>query len=1028
MVLTGAAPRPTVQIRPGSPADPWSSPGLALVLYAAFVLSGAAGLIYESIWTRYLGLFVGHSAYAQVIVLVIFLGGMALGALLVGGRSERLRQPLVAYAVVEGLAGVLGLFFHDVFVATTAVAYDTIFPALPNESSVLVVKWTIAALLILPQSVLLGMTFPLMSAGVLRFVRGRPGYVLGLLYFANSLGAAGGVLLAGFWLVAAAGLPGTLIAAATLNLLVALVAYVGVRWARPAQEVADAGAPTPDVAPAEVPITAETLWRALLAVAFGTAVASFVYEIAWIRMLSLVLGSATHSFELMLSAFILGLAFGALWVHRRADRFGRPIRALGIVQLVMGLAALATLPVYLRSFGWTAALLGALGQSESAYRAFGLARYGVALAVMLPATFCAGMTLPLITRTLLAAGRGERSIGAVYGANTIGSIAGAALAGLVLLPVLGLKWLLIAGAATDMSLGVALLSLGADSARARRLAWGAAAVVAIAALLAGGLNRFDAGLLSSGVFRSGTLPPPNSRDVPFYRDGRTATVTVSRSRQSGTLTLATNGKPDASVDTSWYRWDAAAPRRQLRGDGSTQVLAPLVTLAYAPGAREAAVIGQGSGISSHVLLASPAIRRLVTIEIEPQMLAGSRLFYPANARVFDDPRSSFVLDDAKSYFAAANRRYDLILSEPSNPWVSGVSSLFTLEFYGRVRRYLAPHGVFGQWLHLYELDDGLVLGVLAALQKSFPSYDVYMTSPVDLLIVASNDPALPAPDPRVFALPALRRDLRADIPFSPRMLDELHLADRGALEPVVRRFGGANSDFYPVLDLGAERARFLRTAAMGFIGLAQGGFDVAAALTGRRIPFDTATAAAADVPRARLLALGAALRAGVPVDSRLEPTAAHARHLQYLLDAAFAAGSGPDDWHAWFSDWLTAERDLHGGTAGVADEAFFARTDAFLARHAAPREVQEAVAFVHGLAGWDFAAVARAGEALAGQSREWVPPDALRDGLTVARLRLGDVQGAKLAWQSLADRSQRPDADLRTLLVRAHLEDALERR
>src|SRR5262245_32260548 len=199
------------------------------LLYVVFVLSGAAGLIYESIWTRYLGLFVGHSAYAQVIVLVIFLGGMSLGALVVGRRTERVKRPLFWYAIVELLTGVIGLVFHDVFVATTNFTYASVFPAVGLGPAQTIVKWGIASLLILPQSVLLGMTFPLMSAGVVRRIPERVGNALATLYFANSFGAAAGVLIAGFWLVAAMGLPGTLLTAAILNIVVAAVVFVAVR-------------------------------------------------------------------------------------------------------------------------------------------------------------------------------------------------------------------------------------------------------------------------------------------------------------------------------------------------------------------------------------------------------------------------------------------------------------------------------------------------------------------------------------------------------------------------------------------------------------------------------------------------------------------------------------------------------------------------------------------------------------------------------------------------------------------------------
>ena len=426
------------------------------ILSLVFVLSGAAGLIYESIWTRYLGLFVGHGAYAQIIVLTIFLGGMSIGAFVVGKLSERLRDPLATYAFIELAIGIIGFAFHDIFVVVTNASYDHIFPSLAGSPHiVVVVKWTIAALLILPQSILLGATFPLMSAGVLRIVPRHPGKVLAELYFANSLGGAVGVLLAGFWLLAAGGLPLTLVAAAAVNFVVFIIALGAARFGSRAATAQEAPEPEPvGDTPASAERMTDSLARLLLIVAFGTAVASFIYEISWIRMLSLLLGSATHSFELMLSAFILGLALGARWVRSRADRFADPVRALGVVQCAMGLAALATIPLYLASFGWAASFISALKITDGGYDLFTVARYVACLVVMLPSTFCAGMTLPLITRMLMRRGDGERAIGIVYASNTLGSIVGVVLAGLVLLPLVGLKVLLVSGAAVDMALGV----------------------------------------------------------------------------------------------------------------------------------------------------------------------------------------------------------------------------------------------------------------------------------------------------------------------------------------------------------------------------------------------------------------------------------------------------------------------------------------------------------------------------------------------------------------------------------------------
>ena len=986
----------------------WAIP----LLSAVFVLSGAAGLIYESIWSRYLGLFVGHSAYAQIIVLVIFLGGMSLGAYLVGERSSRVRHPLLWYAGVELAVGLIGFTFHDVFVFATNAAYDRWFPHLAGGASVTVVKWVLAALLILPQSVLLGTTFPLMSAGVMRLRSARAGHVLGLLYFANSLGAAAGVLAAGFALIAWFGLPGTLLSAAMLNFLAAIAVGAPVRAGH-----LDDSRPL-EVEPAVSSGSGDTtdLRRLLLFVSFGTALSSFIYEIGWIRMLSLVLGSATHSFELMLSAFILGLALGAFWVRRRADSFTDPIRALGIVQWVMGVLAIATLPIYIESFSWTAWLINALKTNDSGYHAFVVARYAICLLVMLPATFCAGMTLPLITRMLMKAGAGERAIGAVYSVNTFGSIIGAALAGLVLMPLLGLKWLLIAGALVDIVIGAMLVSRTRGRApqdratitpRARRPYDGPAAMATLVLLVSVVVYaRFDHSVLTSGVYRHGVLSTPGMFDFLYYKDGRTATVSVRRAKgdTNALMTLATNGKPDASVEAVWrHPLQPGATRNALAQDLGTQVLLPVVTLAHRPRARLAAVIGQGSGMTSHFLLGSPLLERLYTIEIEPAMIEGSRALMPANRRVFEDPRSTFIIDDAKSFFAGSGRRFDLILSEPSNPWVSGVSGLFTEEFYGHVKRQLADDGVFGQWLHLYEIDDTMVLSVLAAIDRSFPAYEIFLTSNADLLVIATKQRAVPTPDWSVIHFPGIRGDLARVLPFTPASLEALRLAGRNELHPYLARHSAVNSDYYPILDLGTERTRFFRMVAHGITSVSTGRFDMMAALSGRRVPFESAhLAPAPEVPRVSMAAASSQLRqlrdAGVQhadsvPDEDLRGKLFRLRRLEQTL----AGAQEPADWGAWVQDVTASELDLHAGSAGVADERFYRPLFAFLDRTHPPAEARAAVEFLHGMASWDWAQVQRASEPLRKallERRAWLDPQMVREVSVIGRLRSGDVEGA----------------------------------
>jgi spermidine synthase len=1000
-------------------------------LVAVFVLSGAAGLIYESLWSRYLGLFVGHSAYAQIIVLVIFLGGMSLGAHLVGRRSDRIRHPLIGYAVVELIVGVLAMVFHDAFLVTTDFAYRSIFPSF-SGFGLTAVKWTIAGLLILPQSILLGATFPLMSSGVIRLAKSRmePGRILSLLYFSNSLGAAIGVLVAGMWLIGKVGLPGVLLVAGFINVLIAAFVFLLARAherlsaAESGVGSSESGVTTPEVS-SQLPAPNPQLSFMLLAVAFGTAVASFVYEIAWIRMLSLVLGSATHSFELMLSAFILGLALGAFWIRTRADTLDNPLRLLGMVQWMMGLLAVGTLPVYLMSFDWMSTVLGTVASNENGYRVFTVFRYGVALLIMLPATFCAGMTLPLITRMLMKTS-GERAIGTVYAVNTLGSILGVILAGLILMPLVGLKRLLLFGALIDIVLGIWLVSQsqGRSTAAEKSSRWpfrGESAltipllITAFLLTTISVVSRFNIATLTSGVYRHGVVDRGSESSFPFYEDGRTATVSVERN-SSGFLTLATNGKPDASVEPAWRDTSAKARELplQLTRDIATQFMLPLITLAHNPRAEQGAVIGQGSGISSHVLLGSPYLKELATIEIEPEMIVGSRMFSPANDRVFEDTRSRFVIDDAKSYFASSRRKFDLILSEPSNPWVSGVSGLFTQEFYIRVKDQLADDGVFGQWLHLYEINDGLVNSVLAAIDTVFPAYEVFYTSDADIVVIASKH-RVPEPNWGIVNYPDIMDDLRRVVPLRPSWFETQRLAGRDVLHPMLKIHAEPNSDFFPVLDLNAERMRFMHENATGYTTLKEGRFDLVAALTGRRLGFGIGSASPTpEIERSQAHALSARLHAvrtgndslskAVAVDEELSA----ARLKVEQLEAAAANRKPPASWHAWIDAVVEADKSLHGGTAGVVDSTFFRAMRRYAVEFRAPVEARVSLDFLEGIGAWNWPQAAQAARSLMvlRDPIPWIPPALLRNGGAAAFIMTRDTANAKRVvkeFSNLAD-------------------------
>ena len=770
-------------------------------LLTVFFISGFTGLIYESIWSQYLKLFLGHAAYAQTVVLAIFMGGMALGSWLVARYCARVSQLLWGYLLVEALIGVLGVLFHRIYVSATDLSFAQVIPALPSGLTVHAYKWSLAALLVLPQSVLLGMTFPLISGGIIRRWPERPGETLSTLYFTNSLGAACGVLISGFVLISIVGLPGTILTAGLLNVALALGVWLVVR--RQSEPAPIGRTMSARSAPSGA---ADSAARWFVIAAFMTGAASFMYELGWIRMLSLVLGSSTHSFELMLSAFIFGLAFGGLYVRKRIGHIIDSETYLGTIMLTMGALAALTLPACNLMFDLMAWSLGTFTRTPSGYVAFNVVSQSIAMLIMFPATFCAGMTLPVLTQALMRRGTGERAIGMIYSVNTLGAIVGVLLAVHLLMPLIGVKGVILTGAAIHIVLGLSRLRL-----RDRRSATAVVTLMSVGVFgLTAVLSKLDPLKVASTVYRTGSATVSPGTRVTFLRDGKTATVTLAE--HLGNVRIATNGKPDAAIQMG-----AGDPTP----DEATMVLAAAIPLSMHPNAARVANIGFGSGLTAHALLTSPQIERLDTVEIEPLMVeAAHQGFGPRIHSDFEDPRSHIVYEDAKTFFAVSREPYDLIVSEPSNPWVSGVATLFSDEFYGHVVRYLRPDGYFAQWIQIYETDIDIVASVVKALSHHFSAYAIYNLNDRDILIVATRAAALPSLDARVFQWPQLHAELdRVGV----QSLDDLQkrlIGDRPILEPLFNAFAApANSDFFPFVDLNAPRLRFLNSQAQDLPGL-----------------------------------------------------------------------------------------------------------------------------------------------------------------------------------------------------------------
>jgi spermidine synthase len=331
------------------------------------------------------------------------------------------------------------------------------------------------------------------------------------------------------------------------------------------------------------------------------------------------------------------------------------------------------------------------------------------------------------------------------------------------------------------------------------------------------------------VYRDGKLLDARHDRVRFLTDGKTATVAVFETGNGLGMTIATNGKPDAGMAPNF--------RVEPLGDEVTMVMLGALPLALHPDPEDVAAIGWGSGLTTHTVLGSPRVKRMETVEIEPAMVHGARNFGERVKRAYEDPRSHIVYEDARTWFSAARRHYDVIISEPSNPWVSGVASLFTEEFYGFAGRHLKPGGLFVQWLQSYEISDELQARMVGALLKRFRYADVYLTNSSDLLLVASDSP-LPAVDWKHVAHDGLETELARVGLVNAQAFELRRIGGRSVLEAYVRMNGAqaGHSDFYPEVALRAPRARYKEDFAIQLPTLVQNGMPVLDVVDGRKVP------------------------------------------------------------------------------------------------------------------------------------------------------------------------------------------------
>lgn len=697
--------------------------GLASWLFLiAYTCSGLAGLIYEVTWTRLLTLYIGHTTAAASTVVAAFLGGLAIGAA-AGGRfastlsARRSLQTYVGLELTVAVCALLLPFELRAFAPALSSAYQDgsggfVFPLLRVVS---------CGVMVFIPALALGATFPM----AIRWFARRsdtPVTPSSTLYFVNTAGAAVGALLAGFVFIPRLGMSGSVWVAMAGSALAAACVAAVLRF-HPADDHGEAERASLRLSsPASALSTPPWLAMSLLG---ASGFAALVHEIAWTRILSLLLGPTTYAFAATLAAVIAGVALGSgtgTWLVAKW-----PTRAAGLLSFTLALAAATA--------GWTYSIAGSrlpmmVAREVAEFVDFDrLLVRGVLLtmALILPTAACLGAAFPLALsladdRAHAAAGR----FGLVYAINTIGSVTGSLVAGFLLIPMFGLQVTLWVVSGVLIAAAVVLIASNRVDA-----AWRIAGAVMV--IVSGGLvissPPWDRELLASGAYMYAPYVPKDldlatqlkAGELLYYKEGASATVSVKK--LTGTTTLAVDGKTDASN----------------RGDVLTQKLIAHLPLLMHRDPKEVFIIGLGSGMTAGAALTHP-IARADVIEISPEVVAASDFFKVENRNALSDPRTRLVIGDGRSHLALAHKQYDVIISEPSNPWIAGVSSLFTQEFFTSARARLAPGGIMCQWVNAYNINDADLKSVIATFRSVFPDGTVWLVGGDDVLLLATLEP------------------------------------------------------------------------------------------------------------------------------------------------------------------------------------------------------------------------------------------------------------------------------------------------
>ncbi len=748
------------------------------IIALLFVLSGAASLIYQVVWTRSLTLLFGSTTLAVSTVLTAFMAGLALGSWLFGRFADRRRKALPLYALLEiGIAATALLF--PLFLDLLSPVYRALHQNM-RESYLLfpLSRFTLCFIGLLLPTALMGGTLPVITRF---FVRERKtfGGNVGVLYSLNTFGAMLGCAGAGFFLIPGLGIRGVTLFAVLLNLLAAAGAFIVSRSERADSAAADkAEGATPD-GERETIRPATVLWL------FGMAgFASLAYEVLWTRALLFFLGwFAVYAFTIILTTFLFGIAAGSAAFPLIFRSGKRLLLGFALIEITIGIFGAVSVIVFGNLFEVIRSLEQTLAYDN--WWRYIFARAGGSFAVMLVPTFLMGLAFPVASALYVRAGRGYgQTVGNVYASNTLGAILGSVLAGFLLLPLLGVTRSLAAVALVNFLVGGLILFF-----RSRRRGNPLAGAAALAAVLVlGGAFFFSSSgkpmILQSRHFKN----PDRPMELLFSTEGPTASLAVLLDKVNGHRELNINGESTAYTTYT---------------DMQVHLMLSHTPLLLADDPEKVLVIGFGMGSTAYGAVLYPTVKRVDCVELVPKEVETAPYFAMVNHGVLDHPKFELIIDDGRNYIFATDEKYDLISFNAIHP--SHSPALYTSDFYAECERKMTDNGLICAWVPTNSFTELQFQILLKTFLSVFPHSSLWYVNPNHLILIGTRDTLRVDLDRFLesVSLPAVHADLKRYTMEDPYRLLAYHLMDERTLDRYTRNVP-VNSDNKPYLEYSRE--------------------------------------------------------------------------------------------------------------------------------------------------------------------------------------------------------------------------------